>query len=163
MFRGRSCALEMIIKRLFSFIAKPPEPSSKAGPFRSLNGHIHGSLARFKCLVGTRVIISLLFEICFVALSFCYMTCNDEPSPLLRPRNAKETRSVSVSAFIRPGQRCPSRRRTDRPRTFGYPCFAPGRSAEYRQHFGKRSRESYQRGRAHPSGWWKPQHQHRGA
>ena len=47
------------------------------------------------------------------------MTCNDEPSPLLRPRNAKETRSVSVYAFIRPGQRCPSRRRTDRPRTIG--------------------------------------------
>lgn len=59
----------------FCLIAKTPEPSSKAGPFRSLNGHIHDSLTRFKCLVGTRVIISLLFEICLVALSFCYMTC----------------------------------------------------------------------------------------
>jgi hypothetical protein len=60
--------IRMIKNAFFCLIAKPPEPSSKTGPFRSLNGHIHDSLARFKCLVGTRVIISLLFEICFVAL-----------------------------------------------------------------------------------------------
>lgn len=42
------------------------------------------------------------------------MTCNDEPSPLLRPRNAKETRSVSASI---PQRRYPSQRRKDRPRT----------------------------------------------
>lgn len=38
-----------------------------------------------------------------------------KPSPLQEPRNAKETNSVS--AFFTPQQRCPSRKRTDRPRT----------------------------------------------
>lgn len=50
----------------------------------------------------------------------------------------------------RPGRWCPSQRRRYHPRTFWYPCFWHGRSAERQQRSGKRPQRSYQREQSRP-------------
>ena len=46
----------------------------------------------------------------------------------------------SPKPFTRPRQCCRALTRTDRPRTFGYPCCGPCRFAGYRRHPGRRPR-----------------------
>lgn len=120
-------------------------------------------LSELTVLTETREIIYAFGQysvpIFSAAISLRDMQMNPGDS-VLRPR---KQRNHNVRLFIPPLRCCPSRKRTCRPRTFGYPCFGLGRSVGYRRHFVRRLRESCRGGAAHPSELWRFGHPHRTA
>jgi len=85
------------------------------------------------------------------------------PNPISLPPNPACRAYNILTKSLRRRPRCPSLRRRYRPRTSGYPCSAPCRSAGCRPRTERRTRESCRVGPAHPSAPWRSRHRHRAA